>query len=81
LDEKRSELEAYERQLAEQEEAIKVKLEENERILGLINEAKENRLVETYAKMRNNVAAKILESMDPKEVVGIFFALFPKKVS
>ena len=81
LDEKRSELEAYERQLTEQEEAIKVKLEENERILGLINEAKENRLAETYAKMRDNAAAKILESMDTKEAAGIFFALPPKKVS
>jgi flagellar motility protein MotE (MotC chaperone) len=81
LEEKRNELAAYEKRLMEQEEAIKIKLEESERILGLINEAKENRLVETYAKMRDNAAAKILESMDRKEAAGIFFALPPKKVS
>jgi flagellar motility protein MotE (MotC chaperone) len=81
IEQKRAELEAYEQQLKEKEEAIQKQLEENRKILALIKEAKENRLVETYAKMRDNAAAQILESMDRKEAAGIFFALPPKKVS
>lgn len=81
LNKKELELNELQNKIDEDKKRVEALIEENREILSLINEAKDNRLIETYSKMKDSAAALILQEMDRKEAASIFFALPPKKIS
>jgi flagellar motility protein MotE (MotC chaperone) len=63
------------------EASIKATLDENKKILEEIQKAKENRLTQTYAKMKPAAAAAMLSEMNTSSSASILFTLEPKKVA
>jgi len=84
-----------ETQLAEKEAEIKNELEKvqktkeeavalyekNKKVLADIKDAKDDKLSQTYLKMKENKAAAILDKMEQGEAALILFNLTPKKIS
>lgn len=84
-----------EKQLIEKEEEIKNQLaevqktkdealvlfEENKKVLENIKDAKDDKLSQTYLKMKEGKAAAILDNMKQSEAALILFNLTPKKIS
>ncbi len=68
-------------EIVQKEEAVQAMLEENKALLELIQQETENKLRETYNKMKDNAAAGILEALTREEAAAILFSLPPKKVS
>jgi flagellar motility protein MotE (MotC chaperone) len=68
-------------EIAEKETAIEAKLQETKELSALISGEKENKLQETYNKMKDSAAAAILEALSREEAAAILFSLPPKKVS
>lgn len=81
LDEQRLEINATMRDISQKEENIKAMLEENQKLLDLINGKKEDKIKETYAKMKDSAAAGIIEQLPLEEGAAVIFSLEAKKVS
>jgi len=67
--------------IKKREANTKAMLDENKKILEEIQKAKENRLTQTYAKMKPAAAAAVLAEMTPTSAAGILFTLEPKRVA
>lgn len=65
-------------QISQKEQEIKKILQENEDLLAAIKEAKDDKIAETYSKMKASKAAPILEAMNRGEAAEILFSLNPK---
>lgn len=57
------------------EEKIKSLITQNEEILKQIDDSKNNKLAQTYAKMKDSKAALILENLPQEQAASILFAL------
>jgi len=81
LDSQRDDLNATMRKIASKEDSIKKMLEENKKLLALINGAKNDKISETYSKMKDSAAAGILSELSNTEAAAVLFTLQAKKVS
>lgn len=81
LDEQRADLNETMRKVATKEENIKRMLEENQKLLDSIRGAKNDKISDTYAKMKESAAAGILESLPINESAAVMFTLEAKKIS
>ncbi|HIP47092.1 MAG TPA: PDP protein [Campylobacterales bacterium] len=84
-----------ETQLLKKEEEVKAELlkvqttkdevlalyEKNKKVLANIKDAKDDKLSQTYLKMKEGKAAAILDNMKQSEAALILFNLTPKKIS
>lgn len=64
-----------EAQNKQRQDDIKALIAKNEDILKQIDDAKNNKLAQTYAKMRDSKAAPIIENLPQDEAASILFAL------
>ena len=81
LDSQRDDLNATMRKIASKEDSIKKMLEENKKLLASINGAKNDKISETYSKMKDSAAAGILSELSNNEAAAVLFTLQAKKVS
>ena len=81
LKEKQLQVDEVLRQINEKEKSIEILIKKNEALLASIDDIKDNKISETYNKMKEGSAASILESMKRPEAAGILFTLPAKKVS
>ncbi len=81
LDSQRDDLNATMREIASKENGIKKMLEENKKLLASINGAKNDKISETYSKMKDSSAAGILSELSNTEAAAVLFTLQAKKVS
>jgi len=81
LDSQRDDLNATMRKIASKEDSIKKMLEENKKLLASINGAKNDKISETYSKMKDSAAAGILSELNTTEAAAVLFTLEAKKVS
>ena len=81
LDSQRDDLNATMRKIASKEDSIKKMLEENKKLLASINGAKNDKISETYSKMKDSAAAGILSELSNTEAAAVLFTLQAKKVS
>lgn len=63
------------------EKSIALMLEENKKLLELIDSKKNGKIDETYLKMKDASAAAILEKLPLHEAAAIIFSLPAKKIS
>lgn len=59
----------------EEEEKIKNLIAQNEKILKQIDDSKDNKLSQTYAKMKDSKAALILQNLPQEQAASILFSL------
>lgn len=64
-----------EAQNKQRQDSIKALIAKNENILKQIDDAKNNKLAQTYAKMKDSKAAPIIENLPQDEAASILFAL------
>lgn len=81
LDEQRKDLNATMQEIKTKEANIKKMLEENKKLLDAITGAKNDKISNTYAKMKESAAAGILESLPINESAAVMFTLEAKKIS
>jgi len=81
LDSQRDDLNATMREIASKEDGIKKMLEENKKLLASIDGAKNDKISETYSKMKDSAAAGILSELSTTEAAAVLFTLQAKKVS
>lgn len=81
LDEERDDINATMREIAQKEENIKKMLEENKKLLEKIDGAKNDKISDSYSKMKDSAAAAILEELPINESAAVIFTLQSKKVS
>jgi flagellar motility protein MotE (MotC chaperone) len=81
LDVRRDDLNATMREIASKEDNIKKMIEENQKLLKAINGAKNDKISETYSKMKDSAAAGILSELPTSEAAAVLFTLQAKKVS
>lgn len=81
LDSQRDDLNVTMRKIASKEDSIKKMLEENKKLLASINGAKNDKISETYSKMKDSAAAGILSELSNTEAAAVLFTLQAKKVS
>lgn len=81
LDKQREDLNATMKSIENKEANIKKMLEENQRLLDAIEGAKNDKISETYSKMKDSSAAGILEELPVDEASAVIFTLPAKKVS
>lgn len=76
-----AQLDAKLAQINELELQVKKQIEANNALLATIENKKNDKIKDTYAKMKDASAASILESLEREEAASILFSLAPKKVS
>jgi len=81
IDSQKDDLNATMRKIKSKEEGIKKMLEENKNLLAAINGAKNDKISETYSKMKDSAAAGILTELSTTEAAAVLFTLQAKKVS
>lgn len=81
LEKKEKEINATLIQIKQKESNIKNMLQENKELLKAIKKAKDDKISETYSKMRASAAAQILSSMKANEAAKILFNLEANKIS
>ncbi len=81
LDLQKDDLNATMRKISSKEDGIKKMLEENKKLLASINGAKNDKITETYSKMKDSAAAGILSELSNTEAAAVLFTLQAKKVS
>lgn len=81
IEKQRDDLNATMRKIASREESIKKMLEENKMLIEKINGLKNDKISDTYSKMKDSAAASILEEMSVSEAASVLFTLQAKKVS
>lgn len=78
---KQQDLNTTMQKISQKEEKIKQMLEENKKLLAAINGAKNDKISESYSKMKDSSAAGILEQLPIQESAAILFSLQAKKVA
>lgn len=81
LDEQKRDLNTTMQEVKKRELSIKNMLEENQKLLDAINGAKNDKISDTYSKMKDSAAAGILEALPINESAAVIFTLQAKKVS
>ena len=88
FEKQKASLKAKEAELAKTKEAIEEKgpriapmLDENKKLLELVEAKKSEKVDETYVKMKDGAAAAIIEKLPPHEGASILFGLPAKKIS
>lgn len=81
LKEKENAIEKTKQAIEEKEKKIAAMLEENKKLLELVDSKKNGKIDETYIKMKDAAAASILEKLPTHEAAAIVFSLPPKKIS
>ncbi len=81
IDIQKEDLNATMRKIALKEENIKNMLEENKKLLEAISGAKNDKISDSYAKMKDSAAAAILAELPIDESAAVIFTLQAKKVS
>ena len=81
IDAQRQDLNTTMQKISQKEENIKQMLEENKKLLAAINGAKNDKISESYSKMKDSAAAGILEQLPINESAAILFSLQAKKVA
>lgn len=81
LKEKENVLEETKQQIEAKEKQIALMLEENKKLLELIDTKKNAKIDETYIKMKDAAAAAIMEKLPVHESAAIMFGLPAKKIS
>ncbi|MBN1840361.1 MAG: PDP protein [Campylobacterales bacterium] len=81
LNEKESALVKTKEEILAKEKQITLMLEENKKLLAQIEAKKNDKLDETYIKMKDAAAAAIIEKLPVHEGAAILFGLPPKKLS
>lgn len=74
VDKTKKEIEAKEKQIASM-------LEENKKLLELVEARKNEKIDESYVKMKDGAAAAIIEKLPTHEAAAIMFSLPSKKIS
>lgn len=69
------------RQIKEESDKLSKMNKKKEELIASIKDIKNNKLSQTYGKMKETPAASILENMTREEAADILFNLSPKKVS
>jgi len=67
--------------ISKKEQNIKNMLDENKKILEALEKAKDNKITQSYTKMKPSAAAGILSEMNATSAAGILFNLDVKKIS
>ncbi|MDD3343362.1 MAG: MotE family protein [Sulfurospirillaceae bacterium] len=78
---KENAIEKTKQAIDEKEKKIASMLEENKKLLELIDSKKNGKIDDTYIKMKDASAAAILEKLPLHEAAAIIFALPAKKIS
>jgi len=81
LKEKESALAKTKAEIDAKEKQISVMLEENKKLLEQVEAKKNDKVDETYVKMKDAAAAAIVEKLPVHEGAAMLFGLPPKKVS
>lgn len=81
LKEKENTIEKTKKTIETKEKQIAVMLEENKKLLELIDAKKNEKMDETYIKMKDASAAAILEKLPVHEASALMFGLPAKKMS
>ncbi|WP_024954112.1 MotE family protein [Sulfurospirillum arcachonense] len=81
LDSQKEDLNATMQVISAKEENIKNMLKKNQELLDAINGAKNDKISDTYSKMKDSAAAGILEALPINEAAAVIFTLQAKKVS
>lgn len=81
LEQQREDLNATMLKIETKKEHTQEMLKENERLLAAIKGAIDDKISETFSKMKDSAAAEILEKMSVDEASTILFNLQPKRVS
>ncbi len=68
-------------EVAKKEQNIKNMLDENKKVLEALEKAKDNKITQSYTKMKPSAAAGILSEMNATSAAGILFNLDVKKIS
>lgn len=81
LKEKENNIEKTKQAIEAKEKKIALMLEENKKLLELIDAKKNDKMDETYIKMKDAAAAAILEKLPVHESAALMFGLPAKKMS
>jgi flagellar motility protein MotE (MotC chaperone) len=81
LEEKQKVMEQTKQDIAEKEKRIALMLAENKKLLELVEAKKNEKIDETYVKMKDGPAAAIVEKLPTHEAAAIMFGLPAKKIS
>lgn len=81
LDKQKEEISQTLSEITQKEESIKKMLEENKKILEAIEGAKNDKISDTYSKMKDSAAASIIEALPLHEAAAVMFSLESKKMS
>jgi flagellar motility protein MotE (MotC chaperone) len=81
IKEKENAIEKTKQAIDDKEKKIALMLEENKKLLELIDSKKNGKVDETYTKMKEASAAAILEKLPLHEAAAIIFSLPAKKIS
>jgi flagellar motility protein MotE (MotC chaperone) len=68
-------------EVAKKEQNIKNMLDENKKVLEALEKTKDNKITQSYTKMKPSAAAGILSEMNATSAAGILFNLDVKKIS
>lgn len=81
LRKEKSDIDATMSAVTAKEKKIEQMLEENKKLLEAIDGAKNDKISDTYAKMKDSAAAGIIEELSVDEGAAVLFTLQAKKVS
>jgi flagellar motility protein MotE (MotC chaperone) len=81
LEEKQKGIDATKQAIEAKEKQIAAMLEENKKLLKLVEAKKNEKIDETYVKMKDGAAAAIVEKLPTHEAAAILFGLPAKKIS
>ncbi len=88
FDQQKAKVDADKKVLSQKEEELKQKqkyiedlIAKNQKLLDAVKGAKNDKITETYTKMKDSAAAGIFENLSTDEASAIIFALPAKKIS
>ncbi|MBV5278449.1 MAG: PDP protein [Campylobacteraceae bacterium] len=81
LKEKENNIEKIKKEIEQKEKKIALMLEENKKLLELIESKKNEKIDEMYTKMKDASAAAIMEKLPVHEAAALLFNLPAKKIS
>ena len=81
LSQKLAEINKLLAEVAKKEQNTKAMLDENKKVLDAIQKAKDDKITQSYVKMKPGPAAGILSEMNSSSAAQVLFSLEPKKAS
>jgi len=81
IDKKEAEVNATMQQISQKEANIKSNITQTDNKALAIKKAKDDKISETYSKMKESAAATIMQNMDDAQAAKVIFNLKPKKIS